>query len=141
MVTSTFRDVPVRTLPNTTVVAPSVARARSKAAPVTLTVWPARAWLLRPRTPLALEVRPRVKVASSAPAVAARTARLPEAPARILPGLVNASLALSAVPRTSRASWKLALVRAALATARLVDVLVRTLPRAKVAATVGWARS
>ena len=62
-------------------------------------------------------------------------------PARMLPGAVTARLATAVVAVTSRLSWKAASVTTAFVTARLPALRARTLPRARVAATVGCAKS
>ena len=104
--------------------------------------WPASAVFSRPTMPLALEVRPRVTVPASEPAVLAVTPTLPEAEARMLPGAARVSLPLAEAATTSRLSWKAAAVTTAFVTARVEPWPTRTLPRSSVdAASVAAAKS
>ena len=95
-----------RTLPMAKV-GVTTALAKSKTLPEMATEPPVSAWLLRPTTPLALEVKPRLRVSSKAPAVAASivSAMVPVAPAARLVGAVTATLPEATAAVTSRLSW------------------------------------
>ena len=97
--------------------------------------------LVRPLTPLASEVRPRVRLPASEPAATAVTPTLPAAPAAMAAGLVTETAALAAVAATRRESWKAAELTTALVTAREVAAPRRTLPRASEEAKDADARS
>ena len=73
--------------------------------------------------------------------MAALTTRLRAAPAAMFAGLVSVSLLFEEVAATSRLSWKAAEVVTVLPTDTLVSVPVRTLFRARLAATEAVARS
>ena len=62
---------------------------------------------VRPRTPLALEMKPRVRVSARLPAVVASRVRttLPVVPARRLPGVEAERLERVTPAVTSRLSW------------------------------------
>ena len=104
--------------------------------------WAVRLTPVRPSTPLVLEARATETVPSRAPALAAVTPMLPEAPAARLAGLATDKVARPVVAVASRLSWKAASVATVLVTATWRRAPVRTLPKATaVAAKSARARS
>ena len=137
LVTPSVSCWPTRTLAKAAVAA-WVALARSKAAPVTLTVAGLSVESSRPVPVSALDCRTsETSVPVMAPAAAAVRTTLPEAPAAMaVAGLATVRTpGAELVAATARLSWKAALLTTVLPIARLAVAPTRMLPRTRVVET------